>query len=141
MKTIAIDVCDLLTALGPDEVGRRLGEVPGDESVSVDHAAQSATAAYDETRVQVADIKSLAQRPGPGVDASPAASTGMGHECHATAGASPEMPRPASGHSGHRDQDKHAGHSPAMFRDRFWLMSASTVVVAINAQLLKHAKL
>lgn len=29
------------------------------------------------------------------------------------------------GHAGHRgggaDHDKHAGHSPAMFRDRFWL--------------------
>lgn len=40
MKTIAIDVCDLLTALSPDEVGRRLGEVPGVESVSVDRGAK-----------------------------------------------------------------------------------------------------
>ena len=131
MKTIAIDVGDLLTALGPDEVGRRIGEVPGVESVSVDHAAQSATVAYDETRVKVADIKSLAQRPGPGIDASTAAATGRGHEGHATAGASPESPGPASGHSGHRDHDKHAGHSPAMFRDRFWLSLALTVPVVI----------
>ena len=72
MKTIAIDVGDLLTALSPDEVGRRIGEVPGVESVSVDHAAQSATVQYDETRIKVADIKSLAQRPGPGIDASTA---------------------------------------------------------------------
>ena len=131
MKTIAIDVGDLLTALGPDEVGRRIGEVPGVESVSVDHAAQSATVAYDETRVKVADIKSLAQRLGPGIDASTAAATGRGHEGHATAGASPESPGPASGHSGHRDHDKHAGHSPAMFRDRFWLSLALTVPVVI----------
>lgn len=61
MKTITIDVGDLLTALSPDEVGRRIGEVPGVESVSVDHAAQSATVAYDETHIQVADIKSLTQ--------------------------------------------------------------------------------
>jgi Cu2+-exporting ATPase len=139
MKTIAIDVGDLLTALGPDEVGRRIGEVPGVESVSVDHAAQSATVAYDETRVKVADIKSLAQRPGPGIDASTAAATGRGHESHATAGASRESPGPASGHSGHRDHDKHAGHSPAMFRDRFWLSLALTVPVVIwSAHIQEH---
>jgi Cu2+-exporting ATPase len=130
MKTIAIDVGDLLTALSPDEVGRRIGEVPGVESVSVDHAAQSATVQYDETRIKVADIKSLAQRPGPGIDASTAA-TGRGHEGHATAGASREGPGPASGHSGHQGHDKHAGHSPAMFRDRFWLSLALTVPVVI----------
>lgn len=131
MKTTAIDVGDLLTALGPDEVGRRIGEVPGVESVSVDHAAQNATVEYDESRIKVADIKSLVRRPGPGVDASSAASTGRGHEGHATAGASPESPGPASGHSGHRNHDKHAGHSPAMFRDRFWLSLALTVPVVI----------
>ena len=131
MKTIAIDVGDLLTALSPDEVGRRIGDVPGVESVSVDHTAHSATVQYDETRIKVADIKSLAQRPGPGADASSAASTGRGHEGHATAGGSPERPEPASGHSGHGNHDKHEGHSPAMFRDRFWLSFALTVPVVI----------
>jgi Cu2+-exporting ATPase len=62
MKTSVIEVGDLLTALSPDEVGKRIGEVPGVQSVSVDHAANCATVHYDETRIGVADIKSLAQR-------------------------------------------------------------------------------
>jgi len=131
MKTTAIDVGDLLTALSPHEVGRRIGELPGVESVFVDQAEKSATVQYDETRIKVSDIKPLVRRSGPGVDPSPAASTGSGHEGHATAEASPENPGPASGHSGHRDHDKHAGHSPAMFRDRFWLSLALTVPVVI----------
>lgn len=99
--------------------------------------------------------------------------------------AQPDKPGAASNHAGHGNHDRHEGHSPAMFLDRFWLslsltvpvqnlwwaagynifaiplaggvlapwgilltpavgavlMSASTVVVAINAQLLKRVKL
>lgn len=56
-----------------------------------------------------------------------------GHEHHPAppAGASGSAggrvaPAPAGGHAGH---DKHAGHSPEMFRDRFWLALVFTVPV------------
>ena len=110
-----IEVGDMLTAWSPDEVRKRIGEVPGVESVSVDHAAESATVHYDETRIEVADIKSLVQRPG----RDSAALAGMGHEGHAMAKALPDKLGPASGHSGHGNHNKHEGHSIAMFRDRF----------------------
>ena len=131
MKTNVIEVGALLTAWSPDEVRKRIGEVPGVESVSVDRAAKSATVDYDETRIEVADINSLVQRLGRDAAAPPAASTGKGHEDHETAGASPDGPGPASGHSGHGTHDKHEGHSPEMFRDRFWLSLALTVPVVI----------
>ncbi|WAP68404.1 heavy metal translocating P-type ATPase [Jiella pelagia] len=131
MRTSVIEVGDLLTASSPDEVGKRIGEVPGVESVSVDHAAESATVRYDETRIEVAEIKSLVQRSGRIVAAPPAASTGGDHEGHAAAEALPAKSEVASGHSGHGNHDKHAGHSPAMFRDRFWLSLALTVPVVI----------
>jgi cation transport ATPase len=68
----------------------------------------------------------------------------------------------AHAHSDERAaHDRHAGHSVAMFRTRFWvplvltiptvvllpptmgavLMSLSTVIVAINAQLLRRTRL
>lgn len=131
MKTSVIEVGDLLTASSPDEVGKRIGEVPGVESVSVDHAAESATVRYDETRIEVAGIKSWVQRSGRVAAAPPAASTGGDHEGHAAAEALPAKSEVASGHSGHGNHDKHAGHSPAMFRDRFWLSLALTVPVVI----------
>ncbi|NDV89352.1 hypothetical protein GTW51_22065 [Aurantimonas aggregata] len=74
MKTSVIEVGDLLTASSPDELGKRIGEIPGVESVSVDHAAESATVRYDETRIEVAGIKSWVQRSGRIVAAPPAAS-------------------------------------------------------------------
>ncbi|CAD7053006.1 copper-translocating P-type ATPase [Pseudorhizobium halotolerans] len=130
MKTIAIDVGDLLTVLGQDEVGRRIGEVPGVESVSVDHETERATVRYDETRIKVAEIKSLVQRSGR-VAEPPAASTVEGHDGHAAAEALPAKSEPAPSHSGHRSHNKHEGHSPLMFRDRFWLSLALTVPVVI----------
>lgn len=36
-----------------------------------------------------------------------------------------------AGHEGHENHDKHQGHSPAMFRDRFWLSLTVTVPVVI----------
>ena len=58
MKTSVIDVHDMLSVLSVPGVEKRIGEVPGVESVTVNHAAGSATVRYDETRLQVADIKS-----------------------------------------------------------------------------------
>jgi Cu2+-exporting ATPase len=35
----------------------------------------------------------------------------------------------ATGHAGHSGHDRHAGHSVAMFRDRFWLSLLLTIPV------------
>ena len=62
MKTSVIDVHDMLSVLSVDEVERRIGEVPGVESVTVNYAARSATVRYDETRLEIADIKSAVRQ-------------------------------------------------------------------------------
>ena len=49
--------------------------------------------------------------------------TGHAHAAHGT---SHEMHEPHAGmHAGH---DKHAGHSVSMFRDKFWLSLALTIL-------------
>jgi len=58
MKTSVIQVRDMLSVLSVDGVEKRIGEVPGVESVTVNFAAKTATVRYDETRLEVADIKS-----------------------------------------------------------------------------------
>ena len=58
MKTSTLQVQEILSVLSVDEVEKRIGEVPGVESVTVDFAAGRATVRYDETRVDNADIKS-----------------------------------------------------------------------------------
>jgi len=58
MKTSVIDVRDMLSVLSVVGVERRIGEVPGVESVTVNYAAGNATVRYDETRLHIADIKS-----------------------------------------------------------------------------------
>ncbi len=57
MKTSVIQVHDMLSVLTVDEVERRIGGVPGVESATVNYAAGNATVRYDETRLEVADIK------------------------------------------------------------------------------------
>ncbi|MEO6280161.1 heavy metal translocating P-type ATPase [Roseateles sp.] len=58
MKTSVIEVHAMLSVLSVEEVEKRIGEVPGVESVTVNFAAENATVRYDETRLEVADIKS-----------------------------------------------------------------------------------
>ena len=58
MKTSVIEVRDMLSVLSVDGVEKRIGEVPGVESVTLNFAAKSATVRYDETRLEVGDIKS-----------------------------------------------------------------------------------
>jgi Cu2+-exporting ATPase len=53
MKTSVTEVGDMRAAWSPDEVRKRIDEVPGVESVSVDRAAESATTHFDETRVKL----------------------------------------------------------------------------------------
>ncbi len=96
MKTSVIEVHDMLSVLSVQGVEKRIGEVPGVESVTVNYAAGSATVRYDETRLQIADIKSAVRQSGYESDAPTAASAGDGHEGHAAPGAQPATPAPAA---------------------------------------------
>jgi len=64
---------------------------------------------------------------------SPHAHAHHGHS--GPAGIPPKDPEPRAGKpaeaSDHRSHDKHAGHSPAMFRDRFWLSLILTIPVVM----------
>src|ERR1019366_861015 len=64
MKTSVIEVHDMLSVLTVDEVEKRLGQVPGVESATVNYAAGNATVRYDETLLEVADIKVLVHQRG-----------------------------------------------------------------------------
>ena len=52
----------MLSVLSVEEVEKRIGEVPGVESVTVNFAAENATVRYDETRLEAADIKSAVRQ-------------------------------------------------------------------------------
>ena len=92
MRTSVLDVHDMLSVLSVDGVEQRIGEVPGVESVTVNYAAGSATVRYDETRLEVADIKSAGRQRG----YMSAASASDGHEGH-TAPVAPAttLPKPS----------------------------------------------
>ena len=93
MKTSVIEVHDMLSVLSVPGVEKRIGEVPGVESVTVNFAAGNATVRYDETRLEIADIKSGVRQGG----FEPAApSAGGGHEGHAAPGAPPATAAPAA---------------------------------------------
>ena len=62
MKTSIIHVHDMLAVLSVEEVEKRIGEVPGVESVTVNFAAENATVRYDETRLEATDIKSAVRQ-------------------------------------------------------------------------------
>jgi len=57
MKTSVIDVRGMLSALSADRVEKRIGKVPGVESVTVNGAAGNATVRYDDALLEIADIK------------------------------------------------------------------------------------
>jgi len=58
MKTSVIAVHDMLSVLSISDVEKRIREVPGVKSATVNFAAGNATVRYDETRLEVGDIKS-----------------------------------------------------------------------------------
>ncbi len=64
MKTSVIEVRDMLSVLSVSGVEERIGKVPGVESVTLNYAAGSATVRYDETRLEIADIKSAVRQSG-----------------------------------------------------------------------------
>jgi copper chaperone CopZ len=93
MKTSVIEVHDMLSVLSVDEVEKRIGEVPSVDSVTVNYAAGSATVRYDETRLEISDIRSAVRQRGY-ESAAPAA--GPGGDGHTAAGAPPGPPVPAA---------------------------------------------
>ncbi len=96
MKTSVIEVRDMLSVLSVDEAEKRIGEVPGVGSVTVNYAAGNATVRFDETRLEIADIKSAVRQRAHESAAPAAASAGDGHEGHAAPGAPPAAPAPAA---------------------------------------------
>ena len=48
-------------------------------------------------------------------------------------------PDTGGGHEGHASHDKHAGHSVAMFRDKFWLSLALTIPTLVWGHMLQSA--
>ena len=89
MKTSVMEVRDMLSVLSVDEVERRIGEVPGVESVTVNFATEHATVRYDESRLAIADIRSAVRQRGY-QSAVPAAEDG--HEGHTAPDAPPAAP-------------------------------------------------
>ena len=64
MKTSSLQVHDMLSVTSVDDVEKRIGDVPGVESVTVHSAAGRATVRYDEARLSNADIKSAVRQRG-----------------------------------------------------------------------------
>ena len=99
MKTSVIEVRDMLSVLSVQGVEERIGDVPGVESVTVNFSAGNATVRYDETRLDISDIKSDVRQRGYDEVAAPAASgesVGRAHHDHAAPAASASPPATAA---------------------------------------------
>jgi Cu2+-exporting ATPase len=83
MKTSVMNARDMLSVLSVVGVEERIGEVPGVESVTVNFAAGNATVRFDETRLDLADIKSDVRQRGSDADAQSKSPMSEGHEGHA----------------------------------------------------------
>ena len=86
MKTSVMEVHDMLSVLSVDGVEKRISEVPGVDSATVNFAAGSATVRYDETRLEIADIRSAVRQSGYEPTAPDTASAGDSHAGHAPPG-------------------------------------------------------
>lgn len=95
MKTSAIEVHDMLSVFSVDEVEKRIGEVPGVQSVTVNFAVGNATVRYDETQLEATDIKSAVRQRGFDSAAPAGGSPGDGDEGNAASGA-PHQATPGS---------------------------------------------
>ena len=97
MKTSVMEVRDMLSVLSVSGLEERIGKVAGVESATVNFAAGTATVRYDETRLNIADIRSDVRQSGYETDSAPGASPGKGHEGpggHSVAGAPPANAEP-----------------------------------------------
>jgi Cu2+-exporting ATPase len=105
MKTSVLEVRDMLSVLSVEELEKRIGEVPGVASVTVNYAAGSGTVRYDETRLAIADIKSAVRQRGFAA-AAQAASTVDDHEGHPAPAAAVEHVTESAASKGGAPQDK-----------------------------------
>ncbi|MEQ1802594.1 MAG: cation transporter [Gammaproteobacteria bacterium] len=97
MKTSIIEARDMLSVLSVQGVEKRIGEVPGVESVTVNYAAGNATVRYDETRLDIADIKAGVRQGG--YEADNRSTTALAHdreEGHPSPEAHPSTSAPAT---------------------------------------------
>ncbi len=97
MKTSVMEVRDMLSVLSVPGVEERIGKVAGVESATVNFAAGTATVRYDETRLNIADIRSDVRQSGYETDSAPGASPGKVHEGpggHSAAGTQPANAAP-----------------------------------------------
>jgi Cu2+-exporting ATPase len=143
MKTSIIEVHAMLSVLSVDEVERRIGEVPGVESVTVNVAAGRATVRYDETRLEVADIKSAVRQRGYHSAASGTVPVAPATASAAPAGnaqqdkAAPDAPPAKAAELAH--EMGHAGTDlPAMVRDmrnRFWICLVFSVPIFVYSPM------
>jgi Cu2+-exporting ATPase len=92
MKTSVMEVKDMLSVFSVDEVEKRIGEVPGVESVTVNFAAGKATVRFDETRLAIADIKSAVRQRGLEAAAPADVPPSDAHEGHPAAGVAGATP-------------------------------------------------
>ncbi len=90
MKTSAIEVHDMLSVFSVEEVEKRIGEVPGVQSVTVNFAAGNATVRYDETQLAATDIKSAVRQRGFGPAAPAGGPAGDGVEGEMESDAPPQ---------------------------------------------------
>ena len=91
MKTSVIEIRDMLSVLSVAGVEERIGKVGGVESVTVNYAAGNATVRYDETRLDIADIKSDVRQSGYDEDgAPPRRSAAHGQDAQAAPAATPD---------------------------------------------------
>ena len=96
MKTSAIEVHDMLSVFTVYEVEKRIGEVPGVESATVNFAVGNATVRYDETRVDAVNIKSSVRPRSYEASAPAGATPGGGHEGHEAPATLSEAPKSAT---------------------------------------------
>ena len=95
MKTTVIEVHDMLQVWSVDDAEARIGQVPGVESSTVNFAAGTATVRYDETRLEIADIKSAVRQRGYESAAAVVAAVRKAREGQSAAGGSPAIPGPS----------------------------------------------
>ena len=64
MKTSVMEVNDMLSVLSVADVENRIEAVPGVESATVNFAARNVTVRFDETRLEIADIRASVRQAG-----------------------------------------------------------------------------
>ena len=80
MRTSVIEVRDLLSILTVEEVEKRIRNVHGVASATVNYAARNATVRFDETRLKVADIKVILHQRGSQAVAEPVSNQASAHK-------------------------------------------------------------